>query len=102
MLIKGSTILSLVSIIAGFIEGLISLRIILKLLGANISAPFVAWVYETSTPLLSPFEGMFPSPEIQGGFVIEISALFALLAYSFLSYLLTEAVSTLESRKSAK
>ncbi len=71
-------------------EGLIGLRILLKLLGANTLAPFVRWVYETSKPLLAPFEGMFPSPHLRGGFVIEVSALFAFLAYAFIEYLIEE------------
>ena len=74
-----------------FMEGVIGLRVILKLMGASTSAPFVQWVYETSKPLLYPFEGMFPSSHVGGvPFTIEFSALFALFAYVFIGYLFQE------------
>lgn len=80
----------LLDVIVGFLEIIIGLRIILKLFGANPFTPFVAWVYETSRPLLSPFLGMFPSPTLKGGFVIEFSALFALIIYAFLAAIIEE------------
>lgn len=91
-------ILLLTNAIFAFIEFVIGLRVILKLFGANTAAPFVQWVYETSAPLLAPFQGMFPSPRLTGGFIIEISALFALLVYAFVSYGLSELVAYLGAR----
>lgn len=85
----------LVNGIASLVELLISLRIILKLFGASTTAPFVRWTYETTNPLLEPFLGMFPSPNLEGGFVIEFSAIFALLVYAFVGYLLLEVISVL-------
>ncbi|OGK18367.1 hypothetical protein A3G67_03690 [Candidatus Roizmanbacteria bacterium RIFCSPLOWO2_12_FULL_40_12] len=85
--------LLLANAIFAFIEFVIGLRVILKLFGANAAAPFANWVYETSAPLLIPFQGLFPTPRLTGGFVIEFSALFALLVYAFISYALTELVS---------
>lgn len=90
-------IATITNIVIGIVEFLIGLRIILKLLGANPNTPFVDWVYETSAPLLSPFEGMFPSPQLEGGFVLEISALFALVVYAFIGYLVSAALSYLEA-----
>src|SRR5689334_17385866 len=86
-------ILWITNIIIGFIELMIGLRILLKLIGANTVAPFVQWVYETSQPLLGPFQGMLPSatvPGTPGRFTIELSALFAFLVYAFLAYLIGE------------
>ena len=68
----------------------VGLRIILKLLGANAETPFVNWIYQTSSGLVAPFAGMFPSPVIEGGFIIEFSSIFALVVYSILGYLLIE------------
>ena len=67
----------------------------MKLFGASQSAPFVNWVYETSSPLLAPFLGAFPSPKVQGGFVIEFSALFGLLVYAFVAYGVAELINYL-------
>lgn len=86
---------SLVNGCMGLVELLISLRIILKLFGASTAAPFVQWVYETTAPLLQPFLGMFPSPNLTGGFVLEFSAIFGLMVYAFIGYLLLEVLDVL-------
>lgn len=90
---------ALADIIFTFIEGLLALRILLKFFGANPFTPFVAWVYQTSKPLLTPFEGMFPSAVTQGGFVLEVSVLFALLVYAFAGYLIHEWLMELANTK---
>lgn len=81
-------ILNLSDIIIGIIEFLLALRILLKLLGASAKAPFVQWVYETTSPLLAPFEGMFPTSTLPVGFVLEMSTLIAVIVYAFLGVLL--------------
>ncbi|MBI2465173.1 YggT family protein [Candidatus Shapirobacteria bacterium] len=78
---------TLANTILGIVEFLLGLRIILKLFGASSAAPFVTWVYETTQPLLVPFIGAFPSPRIEGGFIIEFSSLFALIVFAFIGYL---------------
>src|SRR3989338_9471070 len=85
----------LINIVTNLVEGLLGLRIILKLFGASTVAPFVRWIYETTQPLLAPFIGMFPSPKLSEGFVIEFSALFALIVYAFIGFLATELLDTL-------
>jgi uncharacterized protein YggT (Ycf19 family) len=85
----------LINLISSLTQGLLGLRIILKLFGASTTAPFVRWAYETTQPLLAPFIGMFPSPKLPDGFIIEFSALFALMIYSFIGYLATELLDTL-------
>lgn len=52
----------------GLIEGLLMLRVVLKLFGANAAAPFVHWLYGVTAPLLAPFSGAFPAPALEGGF----------------------------------
>lgn len=97
-----SKILFLSNTIFYFIEGILGLRILLKLFGAYSSSPFVAWVYTTSKPLLFPFEGMFPTVVPQNGFVIEISTLFAFLVYVFLGYVISEELTALGEKKREK
>jgi uncharacterized protein YggT (Ycf19 family) len=92
-------IITIIHSIFAIAELVLSFRIILKLFGANKAAPFVNWVYETSEPLLYPFKDIFPSPKLNGLFVLEFSALFALLVYSLLAYVLTQLIGKL-SRKS--
>lgn len=81
-------ILNLSDLIIGVIEFLLAIRILLKLLGASTQAPFVQWIYETTRPLLTPFEGMFPTSTLPVGFVLEMSTLIAVIVYAFLGVLL--------------
>ncbi len=45
--------------IGGFIEALVGLRFVLRLLGANPDNGLVHWVYNWSTPFVTPFAGIF-------------------------------------------
>lgn len=87
---------SLIQLFASLVEIIIGFRIILKLFGASTQAPFVRWVYQTSSPLLTPFSGMFPSPQIDGLFQIEFSAIFALIIYAFAFFLIIEIVNIVD------
>lgn len=89
-------LMNLINIIVGVIEAFIGFRIILKLFAANAQTPIVAWIYETSRALIWPFQGMFPSPTLEGGAIVEFNALIALLAYAFIGYLLMEFISSVE------
>lgn len=82
----GNLLLYITYIVISFVELMITFRVLLKLFGAHASAPFVAWVYATTAPLLQPFAGMFPSPVLEGGFIIEFSALFAIIVYGAIAY----------------
>lgn len=86
--------------ILGFVGLLLGLRLILRLFGANPATPFVDWIYQTSSPLIEPFRGMFPHPVLEGGFVIEFSTLFALLVFAFISYLIGELLDFLTHTRS--
>ena len=85
-------LLLLTNIIIGFIEVLLGLRVVLKLFGANAESSFVSWVYQASYPLLSPFEGIFPTSRFSGSFVIEFSAIFAIILYAVAGYLVEEMI----------
>lgn len=50
---------SIIYVIGGFIEALIALRFVLRLLGANASNVFVNFIYSWSTPFVAPFSGVF-------------------------------------------
>lgn len=82
----GQLLLTVTYLVTGFVEFMLGLRVFMKLFGASTVAPFVQWVYETTAPLLQPFAGIFPSPRIEGRFIIEFSALFALVVYVFIAY----------------
>jgi hypothetical protein len=87
-----TAILPLIDVIFGIVEVLLLLRVLLKFFGANPSAPFTNWIYATSTPLLTPFLGMFPSPVLEGRYILEFSTLFALIIYGLIAYLISELI----------
>ncbi|MBI3366745.1 YggT family protein [Candidatus Roizmanbacteria bacterium] len=92
-MITAGLILTMLNLLVIIAEGVISLRIILKLMGASEIAPFVRWIYETSKPLLYPFQGMFPSSSLRGvPFTIEFSAIFAIFFYMFAGYIIQEII----------
>lgn len=45
--------------VGGFIEALVALRFVLRLLGADASNAIVSWIYTWSTPIVAPFSGIF-------------------------------------------
>ncbi len=56
----------------GILEGLLGLRFLLKLIGANPSSPIVSLIYSITGFFLEPFKGLIASPTI-GNIVLEIS-----------------------------
>jgi hypothetical protein len=63
--------------VGGFIEGLIGLRIILRLLGANPDSSFVRFIYSTSRVFVAPFAGIFGQDStVVGGVGAVISSVF--------------------------
>lgn len=78
---------TLINIVFGIIEFLLSLRFIFKFFAVNASTPFVAWVYSATMGLVSPFARIFPKLSL-GRFVIDFTTLAALLVYALAGYLI--------------
>lgn len=76
----------LIRIFFGIIEFFLGIRILLKLFGANEAAPFVTWAYDVTAPLVQPFAGVFPPVNLGPRFMIEMSAILALIIYSFIAW----------------
>jgi len=78
---------AMVDFFVGLAELILGLRVVLRLFAANPEAAFVHWVYTTSDTLLIPFRNIFPVETISSsGFVLDLSALFAMLIYAVLGY----------------
>ena len=86
--------------IGGFIEALIGLRFILRLVGANPNSGFVEWIYSWSTPFVAPFAGIFGQestvPLQEAGVVTQSvfdwTALIALVVYAIIFGLIGRAL----------
>jgi uncharacterized protein YggT (Ycf19 family) len=79
---------ALIRFIIGLAEVILVLRIVLRLFAANPTASFVHWVYSTSSTLLEPFRGIFQPGVIDKSYVLDFTALFALVVYGLLGSLL--------------
>jgi len=73
------------------LEILISLRIGLKMVGADPDNTIVALIYGITSLFLIPFVGLIGSPTV-GGTVLEISSLFAMLIYALVAWATVRAV----------
>jgi len=81
----------LIWLVFGVLEVLIALRIGLMLVGANPGSPIVALIYGITGLFLIPFVGLIGSPTV-GGFVLEISSMFAMLIYALIAWVVERTV----------
>ena len=93
---------SILNIILSIIGTFLGLRVVLKLFGANGSAEFVNWIYETTIPLIQPFDNIFRTVRIDGRFVIEFSTLFAILVYGLIGSVIFAGLDALDGPTSGK
>ncbi len=85
-----SLLLGAINIVLGIVEMFLGVRFILKVFGANASAPFTQFIYDSTVPLLEPFRGIFSTQTFHGRFVFEFTTLFAIIAYALLAYIISE------------
>jgi hypothetical protein len=75
----------------GFLEALIGIRIVLKLIGANSGAFFTQMIYSLTDLFLWPFAGITPTPGV-GAFQFEISSIIAMIVYALIAWGLTRLI----------
>ena len=80
-------IAGVVSLVFGIIMAIVAFRFIFRLLGANPANSVVAWIYNASVPLVSPFFGIFNHDinVLTGRF--ELETLLALVVYGVIASL---------------
>ena len=87
----------------GIVEGLLAIRFVLKLLGANPAAGFANFIYSASGPFLAPFSNLFGNPA-SGGSVLELNTIVAIVVYMLVAWLIAKVVWLLagESRSATR
>jgi hypothetical protein len=78
-------------LIFGLIEALLLIRFVLKALGANAEAGFAQLIYGVTGSLVAPFLGLFGTPQVASGAVLEVHTLVALVVYALAAWLLARA-----------
>jgi uncharacterized protein YggT (Ycf19 family) len=66
---------------------LLATAFLLRLAGANPDASFASWVYRSADRSMDPFRGIFPTRELSGTSVLDMSLLFAAAVYLVLGLL---------------
>lgn len=79
-------------LVAGIIMGLIALRFLLRLLGANPNNGFADFIYTVSYPFVAPFFGLFNYTANLANGRFEFESLIAILVYAFVAWLLAKIV----------
>ena len=81
-----------VSALVGFffsvLEGLIGLRILLKLMEANPNNAFAGAVYSFTGFFVAPFNSLMGNPAAAGGRVLEITSIVAIIVYALVAWAL--------------
>ena len=75
----------------GILEGLLAIRFVLPLLGANPAAGFAQFIYRITGPFIAPFVGLFGTARFEGS-VFEVNPLVAIFVYALIAWVLVKAV----------
>lgn len=81
---------ALISLVFGLATLGLVVRFFFRLFGANPASDIAQFVYNSTSPLLAPFRGIFDAYTIQPGYVLEFSTLLAIAFYLLIAWLLTE------------
>ncbi|MEX2143247.1 MAG: YggT family protein [Anaerolineales bacterium] len=74
----------------GIVEGLIGLRVVLRMLAANPGNPFADFIYALSGAFLWPFQTLVNNPSSEGGVVLEVTSIIAMIVYLLLAWVFVE------------
>ncbi|TMD96875.1 MAG: YggT family protein [Chloroflexi bacterium] len=83
----GLRAMDLIYLVFGVIDGLLLIRLVLKLLGANTSAAFTQWVYNVTDFFLAPFHNLLPTIGNNQS-QLEMSVVVAMLVYALIAWVL--------------
>ncbi|HEY3085722.1 MAG TPA: YggT family protein [Candidatus Dormibacteraeota bacterium] len=83
----GRRAMDLVYLVFGVIDGLLLIRMVLKLLGANTTAGFTQWVYGVTDVLLAPFRNLLPTIGTEHS-QLEMSVVVAILVYALIAWVM--------------
>jgi len=85
----------------GALEGLLTLRLILKLLAANPANPFARLIYGLSDVFVWPFVGLTVTPSA-AGIVVEIHTIIAMVVYAMIGWVVITLVRLLFYRRTER
>lgn len=87
----------MIYLLFGIVDGLLVIRLLLKLLAANTDAPFAGFIYGVTNVFLVPFRGLL-STWVSGRSVLELSVVMAIVIYALIAYALARLIAIALSR----
>lgn len=91
-----------IKIVTSIIIVFLGLRLILKLFGASSDIAVVSWIYNASHYFISFLDKIFTNPQFAGRFIVDLAALFGIIIYGFIAYLITELLESIIYRAGSK
>jgi len=82
---------NVIYLLFGILEGLLGIRFVLGVFGANPAAGFAQFVYGVTGPFIAPFAGLFGQPRFEGS-VFEFNSLVAIAIYALIAWVLVKIV----------
>jgi uncharacterized protein YggT (Ycf19 family) len=80
-------------LVFGIIEGLLLIRLVLKLLGANPQAGFSTFINGLTDVFMAPFRNLLPTVgSSSSGAVLETSVLIAIIVYALIGWVLARLI----------
>jgi uncharacterized protein YggT (Ycf19 family) len=79
-------------LVFGIIDGLLLIRLVLKLLAANPLAGFSKFIYGLTDVFLAPFRNLLPTVGGGSGAVLEMSTVIAVIVYALVGWALVRLV----------
>jgi uncharacterized protein YggT (Ycf19 family) len=76
----------------GIIEGLLAIRLVLKLLGANPQAGFTNFIYGLTDVFMAPFRNLLPTVGSSSGAVLETSVVIAIIVYALIAWVIARLI----------
>ena len=70
----------------GIVDGLLLIRVVLKLLAANPLAGFSKFIYGLTDVFLAPFRNLLPTVGGGSGAVLEMSTIIAIIVYALIGW----------------
>jgi len=93
-----NVVAKVIYLVGGVIIGLLAIRFVLALLGANPANAFANFIYSVSHPFAAPFFGLFSYDQTLGRSRFEFGTLVAIIVFALITWLLIR-VATLGSRR---
>jgi uncharacterized protein YggT (Ycf19 family) len=79
-------------LVFGIIDGLLLIRLVLKLLAANPLAGFSKFIYGLTDVFMAPFRNLLPTVGGGSGSVLEMSAVIAIIVYALIGWALVRLI----------